>query len=310
MKLMTIKKTAMALLCFSSTALASIELTDNNVYVKMQSSDEIAQVVKVIDVTNVSGAVMDLTSKVNLVRDDNVSNFQVTNDCTSLNDQEDCQITITYDQVDFDPQGFGIEIEDSNSVKHMVFVSNYFNQSTANEAKRRLSPVVEKAEVFASSDTGFTTPLTGSLVPGTYNLRWTVLAYEEILGKLVVYDCGLENESDNNCATSEFDSEKIDNTSALTGAGVTGDSEYSYSGNQATHQQFVGEFAIVDGSFVSGTHDLAFRFFHRTKADSAVAITRNVSTVLSGNLNFMGLGNDGYYESDGRRLTAKGEKGE
>ncbi|WOH36585.1 hypothetical protein RI844_14570 [Thalassotalea fonticola] len=190
-------------------------------------------------------------------------------------------------------------------VTYPLFISNYNTTGIAkNEIARRASPVVEQVLFSDLADTTFTTPITGVLAPGTYNVRWTVLSYGAVKSKVVAYDCtGIVSPG---CALAEdslegVDSGLVERTQIVEGVFP----DYHYSGRQAQHFQFDAQVTVT-----ASADPIALRFFHTTTEDEKDGVDKNISTLLGGGLDFLGQDTDGnggtkgYYTTDGRRLQA------
>lgn len=186
-----------------------------------------------------------------------------------------------------------------------LFISNYNTTGIAkNEIARRASPIVEQVLFADLADTTFTTPKTGVLDPGTYNVRWTVLSYGSIKSKVVAYNCTGITSPD--CALAEdsiegVDSGLVERTQIVEGVFP----DYHYSGRQAEHFQFDAQVTVT-----ASADPIALRFFHTTTEDEKDGVDKNISTLLGGGLDFLGQDTDGngstkgYYSTDGRRLQA------
>ncbi|KGK00094.1 hypothetical protein [Thalassotalea sp. ND16A] len=313
MKLMNKIATFMALsyTTLLTPALATLDVSQEQVYFALQDENNITVKNATVTIVNNYATPVDLTGQVAVVRDDNTTDniTYVDSTCqTSVAAGGECYVTFTYNQLEPDFQGILLEVNDASAgTKSPIFVSNYFEQSTADEAARRISPLVESVQVFASTDTGFTEPLTGALAAGDYKIRWTVLAYEDLKSTVVIDNCGLLTAPNSACAIAEDNNlDEVANSTELASTLLTTHSftDYQYQGETTSHLQFTSADLTIP-SYGDGAHLLALRFYSTSLVDTNDGLSKRISTILAGSLNFMGQGDAGYYFTDGRRLTVE-----
>ncbi|WOH38705.1 hypothetical protein RI844_05685 [Thalassotalea fonticola] len=313
MKLIHKTATVVALISttFLTPALATLDVSQEQIYFSLQEENELSTKTTTVTIVNNYATAVDLTGQIAVMRDNNATDniTYVDSSCqTSIPANGECYVVFTYEQLDHNFQGMLLEVNDATAgITLPIFVSNYFQQSTAKEAARRLSPLVEDVQVFASTDTTFTTPLIGALSAGDYKVRWTVLAYEDLKSKVVIDNCGLVSAADPACASAEFTNlDEVANSGVLASTMLSTHSftDYHYQGETTSHLQFTSaDFTIP--AYGDGAHLLALRFYSTSLKDTDDGLIKRISTILAGSLNFMGQAEAGYYFTDGRRLTVE-----
>ncbi|WOH36019.1 hypothetical protein RI844_11620 [Thalassotalea fonticola] len=315
------KMITLASLTISTTAFANLEISKERVYFPVQLTDSLATQAESVTIFNNYASTVDLTGAIAIATKhngdaidiDDINAENITYDASNCDEyingtpmpvDGQCSIVFTYEQIDHNFQAILLEISDPTSgTLHPIFVSNYVEETTASEAARRLSPLVEQAEIFTAADTEFNSPLSTISAAGVYVLRWNVVTYGDVNSKVVLYHCG--SSADDSCAASEDGSEPGSNYTVIDASTVAAAqsstlADYSYSGEQASLQQFSATLTLPS-SVTSEV--LALRFFHITPEDSDDGLTNNISSSLAGAIDFMSQGNDGYYGSAGRRLN-------
>lgn len=248
-----------------------------------------------------------------------------TSDCEGVHKKtQTCAVVINYTpSVTLDSQLIKFTDPNSSAV-YPMYVTNYHAESDAVQVSRRLSPVIEDVKVFDSEGDELTNNQLTNLTTGNndYTVEWTVLTYEPLKGQLYLYDCAIADDKGNVCAA-KFDtaSGKIHGGTDISGVTLTaqqvidgGFDDYTFNGQTAIHQKFTGTMRIVSSDFnldpvdLAEVHDLALRFVHKKESDSQRQITDRVTTTLSGNLNFVGQGDSGYFDTVGRALKLTGNE--
>lgn len=247
--------------------------------------------------------------------------FDITsNDCVdgvaAVADGE-CSITADYTPTSTvtGKRSFLYEINAGSVNSTPIFMSNYYDETDEEEARRRIKPVVEKVVVSSPTDVDLT-----SLEEQTeYTFEIYIATYEEIRVQGVLSDCDdlaistCGNGSGGTTGTILFNS----NTNAVTlteseviAAGL---SDYRLADFHAIHQKYTytipatGTGSIPADSFDQvGNNQLVLRTFYRSIRDSERKLYINVTALLGSNLEIVSDGNAHYVDDRGRKLGLYG----
>ncbi|WP_070795962.1 hypothetical protein [Thalassotalea crassostreae] len=218
-----------------------------------------------------------------------------------------------------------------------VFASNFNFEPATDEAQRRLSPIIAYVEIIDVSDTQNPSLVTdGPLLEQTpYTMNVIAMAYDDIALSSYIFNCvkdsdedNIYDEADSNCGTSVYshrnpqyvdDSDNgvidgafvnTDQSDFISGEVLTnnqaqgyGLSGYSFRGEKASYTRFSYNFILPQGTKTVVNDALVIRFLAIQDHNIKHNMDTGVSTILSGNLNFLNLEESAYYQQDGRRLT-------
>ncbi|WOH39495.1 hypothetical protein RI844_09770 [Thalassotalea fonticola] len=316
---MKLIKTFTLLLAASAINVANAEITASNNTLVFSTNTGLSQQVSIknrhsADATIVAGDFTITNQMGNAATTYTVD----TSDCVGiLPKTNSCSVIIDYlPSASFDSQLILFSDPLSSDVLP-IYLSNYYKEASAEQASRRLSPVIEN--VVMLDDLG--NPLANNQLfdhaseDQDYTVTWTVLTYEPLVAQAYLFDCDIASKD---CAAKTAAAYgKIDNTPTITGVTLTpaevaaaGYEDYSFNGQSAIHQTFTSTITIQPDDFNDVTpHSLALRFYHVTTTDSKRQFSTGVSTSLSGNLNFVGQGDTGYFDTVGRALVLTGNNG-
>ncbi|WOH38136.1 hypothetical protein RI844_02560 [Thalassotalea fonticola] len=296
--------TFLASFTLCNSALASLDYSAKSVVFAAQGNSQQTITYTNNNVDDISIVQADFTTVINN------ANYTVDfSNCagTTLAQDDSCTVYIDYTNNLAGKQSAYYQLTSpDDGTKLPIFALNYFDETNAAEANRRISPIVEMVEIL--NDDGSLASVDSGLIANTpYKIKWTVMSYGRIKGRFYLLNC--TNEAvQANCATTS-DSQSVITSEELDGV-LLSDAEatnagyeiYYYADQKATHQEFISASFQVDSATIGAQEYLGLRFYSRTEASNSLGDITNVSTLLSSSLDIQSQGTNSYLGDDGRRI--------
>lgn len=316
---MNLKKIIWGLTVFSITSLSSV-MAAVSADVNTMYLDNLTQVaVDDVDVHYNSGDTLTITATGSTA-------YTITNDCPTAapaGTDGTCLVTVN-SAIETDNLSTLVEISDG-TLTIPLFIANFRNENTASEAKRRVSPILEKVVIEVATLIGgqpddndpihytytdFADEVANTSLPaGQYRITYYAASYALLRGNAVVWDCT----GATSCAGWESDPSGLIETSGSTTTTVLTDidatalglEQYSFSGEDAKHYTATSQVFTV----AAGQTDLVVRFFVLYDEDGTDAKqTNRHSIILGGDLSLVadGVASAAYLGSISRKLSLTG----
>lgn len=193
----------------------------------------------------------------------------------SLATNESCIFTVSY----FPPTDRSISAY-LNIDNVTAFLHNY--ESIAEEAARRLPPVIDDINISEVMDTGT-----------DYNLTWSIVGYgDDYTTYIAFFDCN--NTTEGSCGESYGSTQRFDQGLNLTPS-LTENAGWTYQGEEAKRYHYNYHFTALADEFGSGDTPIVIRFYYVDSKDLASG-QGSISLIIPGNLS------ENYYDTSGRKI--------
>ncbi len=205
------------------------------------------------------------------------ASFTITDNCSgkTLAQNENCTITVRY------PASTDSSLSAYLNIANVTaFLHNY--ESTAEEAERRLPPVIDDLNISEVMHTGT-----------DYNLTWSIVGYgDDYTAYVAFFDCN--DTAEGSCGENYGSAQRFDQGLSLTPY-LTENTDWTYLGVDAKRYHYNYHFTAQADKFGNGDTPIVIRFYYVDGKDLAVG-QGAISLMIPGNLS------ENYYDTSGRKI--------